>query len=129
MHDHHETDKEFDIAQLFLNSTPSRDENRVLTPTIITKSFASTPPLTISLGIDASPGCGGIAWPAAEVSWCQVFVKALFTSLQVLANYLVHKRTFCDNKCIIELGSGTGLVGLVAAVLSPSSEVWLTDQA
>lgn len=30
---------------------------------------------------------------------------------------------------IVELGSGTGLVGIVAALLEPSAEVWATDQA
>ena len=26
------------------------------------------PPVSIKLAVDASPGCGGIAWPAGEVS-------------------------------------------------------------
>jgi hypothetical protein len=28
---------------------------------------ASQPPITITLSVDASPGCGGIAWPAGQV--------------------------------------------------------------
>lgn len=27
-------------------------------------------PITITLAVDASPGCGGIAWPAGEVRPC-----------------------------------------------------------
>lgn len=30
---------------------------------------------------------------------------------------------------MLELGSGTGLVGIAAALLEPSAEVWATDQA
>ncbi|RDB23258.1 Protein-lysine N-methyltransferase EFM6 [Hypsizygus marmoreus] len=59
-------------------------------------------PISISLAVDASPGCGGIAWPAG----------------QVLSSYLVKKGpSFLSNKTVLELGSGTGLVGLVAAKL------------
>ncbi|TFK74502.1 hypothetical protein BDN72DRAFT_759811 [Pluteus cervinus] len=67
----------------------------------------------ISLAVDATPGCGGIAWPAGEV----------------LSRYLVYKGpTYVQSKSILELGSGTGLVGLVAAKLGCPS-VWITDQA
>ncbi|KAF8845623.1 hypothetical protein BDN67DRAFT_961214 [Paxillus ammoniavirescens] len=66
----------------------------------------------ITLKVDASPGCGGIAWPAGEV----------------LANYLtIRGEGYCKGRSILELGSGTGLVGLVAAALG--GDVWITDQA
>jgi methylase of polypeptide subunit release factors len=29
----------------------------------------------------------------------------------------------------VELGSGTGLVGIVSALLEPTATVWATDQA
>jgi predicted nicotinamide N-methyase len=29
---------------------------------------------------------------------------------------------------VLELGSGTGLVGIAAALLEPSADVWVTDQ-
>ncbi|KAF8351197.1 putative methyltransferase-domain-containing protein [Amanita rubescens] len=67
-------------------------------------------PISISLFMDASPGCGGIAWPAG----------------QILSNYIV-KRGLLQGKTILELGSGTGLVGLVAGKLG--AKVWITDQA
>lgn len=48
--------------------------------------------------------------------------------LQVLANYLTQRgEDYCTGRAILELGSGTGLVGLVAGKLG--GKVWITDQA
>lgn len=72
------------------------------------------PPLhvPIKLWIDASPGCGGRAWPAGEV----------------LSRYLIATRAASlRKKRVVELGSGTGLVGLVAGLLGANVDV--TDQA
>ncbi|KAK0191298.1 hypothetical protein F5146DRAFT_594894 [Armillaria mellea] len=47
---------------------------------------------------------------------------------RILANYLVQRdRSFLEDKTVLELGSGTGLVGIVAARLG--AKVWVTDQA
>lgn len=68
--------------------------------------------LTLKLMVDAGPGCGGIAWPAGEV----------------LSQYLVHRgQEYLHGRRVLELGSGTGLVGLVAAKLGASGVV-MTDQ-
>ncbi|EMD41005.1 hypothetical protein CERSUDRAFT_111574 [Gelatoporia subvermispora B] len=67
-------------------------------------------PVVIKLSVDASPGCGGIAWPAGEV----------------LSRYIA-RRGSLKGKRIVELGSGTGLVGLVAGVLG--ARTCITDQA
>ncbi|GMK54392.1 hypothetical protein CspeluHIS016_0109780 [Cutaneotrichosporon spelunceum] len=71
----------------------------------------------VRLKVDAGPGCGGIAWPAGEV----------------LTAYLAHRHARAPHhlhgKRVLELGSGTGLVGIAAAMLEPSAEVWVTDQA
>ncbi|KAJ7122745.1 putative methyltransferase-domain-containing protein [Mycena epipterygia] len=68
--------------------------------------------ITIDLVLDATPGCGGVAWPAGEV----------------LAQYLVNQvPNYLQGKNVLELGSGTGLVGLCAAMLG--GNVCLTDQA
>jgi len=70
-------------------------------------------PLSIALHVDASPGCGGLAWPAG----------------QILANYLVQKGPeYFQAKNIVEVGSGTGLVGLVVGAFR-NADVWITDQA
>ncbi|KAF9057446.1 putative methyltransferase-domain-containing protein [Panaeolus papilionaceus] len=70
-------------------------------------------PLPISLHVDAAPGCGGLAWPAG----------------QILGSYLVQKGpVYIQDKTILELGSGTGLVGLVVGALG-SMTTWITDQA
>ncbi|KAI0092566.1 putative methyltransferase-domain-containing protein [Irpex rosettiformis] len=63
----------------------------------------------IRLLVDASPGCGGIAWPAGEV----------------LSSFITRQPSL-KAKNVLELGSGTGLVGLVAAKLG--ADVWITDQ-
>jgi hypothetical protein len=69
-------------------------------------------PINVKLLVDAGPGCGGIAWPAGEV----------------LSQYLVHRGPeFMQGRRVLELGSGTGLVGLVAAQLG-ASKVTITDQ-
>ncbi|KAJ3758049.1 putative methyltransferase-domain-containing protein [Lentinula raphanica] len=70
-------------------------------------------PISINLQVDASPGCGGIVWPAG----------------QILSNYLIKQGSdFMQGKHVVELGSGTGLVGLIAAKLG-AGRVWITDQA
>ncbi|WVW81088.1 hypothetical protein I302_103079 [Kwoniella bestiolae CBS 10118] len=71
----------------------------------------------VRLKVDAGPGCGGIAWPSGEV----------------LSRYIAYRHgldpSCLQNKKILELGSGTGLVGIVAGILEPSCEVWVTDQS
>jgi predicted nicotinamide N-methyase len=51
---------------------------------------------------------------------------------QVLSNYLAYKHAnepeYLEGKSIVELGSGTGLVGLVAGLLEPTARIWITDQ-
>lgn len=96
---------------------------------MIQLSFPTESPLvSISLKVDASPGCGGIAWPAGEV--CD-FVRILEQpphAMQVLSNYITFRGIeYLNKKKIVELGSGTGLVGLVAGALGGT--VWITDQA
>ncbi|KAI0028306.1 putative methyltransferase-domain-containing protein [Vararia minispora EC-137] len=70
------------------------------------------PPIRLTLAVDAAPGCGGITWPAGEV----------------LARYLARRGPRAlKGKRILELGSGTGLVGILAGALG--ADVWITDQA
>ncbi|KAB8199676.1 putative methyltransferase-domain-containing protein [Aspergillus parasiticus] len=65
---------------------------------------------------DLKEGCGGQLWPAG----------------MVLARYLLHQhRSDFNNKTIVELGAGGGLVGLAVARGCDigSSSVYITDQA
>ena len=84
--------------------------------------------VSISLYMDASPGCGGVTWPAGQV---YLYVRPIFYNThpsKILSNYIVKKGSeFLERKTIVELGSGTGLVGLVAGKLG--AKVWITDQA
>ncbi|KAL1741586.1 putative methyltransferase-domain-containing protein [Schizophyllum fasciatum] len=69
-------------------------------------------PVNIQLKVDASPGCGGMHWPAG----------------QTLANYLAWRGAHAlAGRTAVELGAGTGLVGFVAGALGAS--VLITDQA
>ncbi|KAL7282076.1 hypothetical protein ACG7TL_003545 [Trametes sanguinea] len=111
-------------------------------------AFPASPPgpghIAIKLSVDASPGCGGIAWPAGEVSLPSFFLSVALACAcshvlnkctvlcagecvsQVLASY-ISRRGSLQGKNVLELGSGTGLVGLVAGKLG--ARVWITDQA
>lgn len=130
----------------------------------------------VRLKVDAGPGCGGIAWPAGEVSQslssflarsasqrtagvsavsrfsdmalsastemgrahCRLHrvharkLRGRVTDNQVLSRYIAYRHEVDPSKLagkkVLELGSGTGLVGIVAAMLEPTSEVWVTDQ-
>ena len=88
--------------------------------------YANT--LSVQLHIDAAPGCGGIAWPAGDVRVCPLSSDYSIQLLsQVLAQYLARRYPHVLNdKIVLELGSGTGLVGLVAARLGAT--VFITDQ-
>lgn len=71
----------------------------------------------VRLKVDAKPGCGGVAWPAGEV----------------LSRYIAYRHSLDPSilagRTVIELGSGTGLVGIAAALLEDTTDVWITDQA
>ncbi|EIM88167.1 uncharacterized protein STEHIDRAFT_95156 [Stereum hirsutum FP-91666 SS1] len=81
-------------------------------------------PISIKLAVDASPGCGGIAWPAGEVLARHIARRADPSSDG--ASFGSTKSPLA-NINVLELGSGTGLVGLVAALLG-AKHVWITDQ-
>lgn len=70
----------------------------------------------VSLLLDVSTGCGGKIWPAA----------------QVLGQYIAGKREELavrwKGKTVVELGSGTGLVGFLLAQMGVGCETWVTDQ-
>lgn len=75
---------------------------------------------TVHLNMDMSAGCGGKIWPAAEV----------------LGAYIAASRTRCGaaaahpwrGKTVVELGSGTGLLGFLVAKMGIGCDVWITDQ-
>ena len=72
------------------------------------------------------------SWAGVELSMqaaCRLLLTCRLVFSQILASYLVQKGpSYIRSKHILELGSGTGLVGLVAGVLG-DTDVWITDQA
>lgn len=70
----------------------------------------------VCLLLDVTNGCGGKIWPAA----------------QVLGAYLTGRRDELSrrwkDKTVVELGSGTGLVGFVVAKMRLGATTWITDQ-
>ncbi|KAE8348089.1 putative methyltransferase-domain-containing protein [Aspergillus coremiiformis] len=103
-------DDHFDVCESFV---PARDVERVRRTEISFDGLLKEP---LSLKEDLKEGCGGQVWPAG----------------MVLARYLLRQHRFnFNNKTIVELGAGGGLVGLAVARgcdLS-SSSIYVTDQA
>ncbi|CED84151.1 Putative N2,N2-dimethylguanosine tRNA methyltransferase [Phaffia rhodozyma] len=56
------------------------------------------------LAIDASPGCGGVVWPAGE------------------------QPDLLAGKNVLELGAGTGILALVLGLKEPRANIYATDQ-
>ncbi len=77
----------------------------------------------VTLRLDVTNGCGGKIWPAAEVLGAYIASSP-------------HYRTISSSgvsawkgKTVVELGSGTGLVGLLVARMGlATAGVWITDQ-
>lgn len=94
---------------------PSRPPTAPESEVTLSYAYTADRSIDVKLAVDAGPGCGGIAWPAGEV----------------LSRYLCWKHaqdaTYLKGKKVIELGSGTGLVGLVAGLLEQQVECWITD--
>ena len=121
------SDSDSSLHPQILPDQPHSIHNETRNLTFFNQRQAST---TISLAVDASPGCGGITWPAGEVRLHLTDSQTLAPLYvwQVLSRYIVKKGpAYIKNKTVLELGSGTGLVGLVAAKLG--GKVWITDQA
>ncbi|KAJ1020691.1 hypothetical protein NDA16_004083 [Ustilago loliicola] len=90
----------------------------------------------VALKLDMSTGCGGKIWPAAEVLGAYIAAKYSHPEEgngkedEGEANKGYNKNNFdWRGKAIIELGSGTGLVGyLVHALSLTNTRIYVTDQ-
>ena len=91
----------------------------------------------VHLKLDMSTGCGGKIWPAAEVLGAYIAAKYSTSTASppleaqgLTANTGYNKHHFdWRHKTIVELGSGTGLVGyLVHALSLDGCRIYVTDQ-
>ncbi len=85
--------------------------------------------IVIKKSYTLSPGCGGERVPSTSVTVQEVmdpnFGFYTWPSAKMLASFLWRRPRICADRAVVELGSGTGLVGAVAA--KQSQQVLLTD--
>lgn len=75
----------------------------------------------IYLTLDMTSGCGGKIWPAAEV------LGAYIASMMQRTHTTLDTHPWRGKK-IVELGSGTGLVGFLVSKIGCGATTWITDQ-
>jgi len=80
----------------------------------------------IYLNLDMSSGCGGKIWPAAEM--LGAYIASMPSRYAPDASDLALERHPWRGKTIVELGSGTGLIGFLVAKLGIGCTTWITDQ-
>ena len=84
--------------------------------------------INVQILVDSFPGCGGVVWPAGQVYHYYLiqFIMIIISS-QHLASFLADRGTASlRGRHVLELGSGTGFVGILAAMLG--AKVCITDQ-
>ncbi|KAJ3067024.1 hypothetical protein HDU99_003657 [Rhizoclosmatium hyalinum] len=95
-----ESDSDNDVFAI----EPEKEPEQCRIGTSVGFSFDNYP-RTINIAEDSSGGCGGKTWEAATV----------------LSDYLVHRYTqnksFLKGLNIVELGAGTGVVGILAGMM------------
>jgi ribosomal protein L11 methylase PrmA len=75
----------------------------------------------VVLDLDVRNGCGGRIWPSARV--LGQFLAGPASPIRAGEG-----SAWGRGKHVIELGSGTGLLGFLAAKLAPEATVYVTDQ-
>ncbi|EPQ29388.1 uncharacterized protein PFL1_03143 [Pseudozyma flocculosa PF-1] len=83
----------------------------------------------VVLTLDMTEGCGGKIWPAAEV--LGAYIASKHAPAASSSSYSSAESTTSSGwkgKTVVELGSGTGLVGFLVAKMGLGCRVWVTDQ-
>lgn len=105
------------------------EEESVMTSAIVPKADdpASKPhEYPIYLKMDMTSGCGGKIWPAAEV--LGAYIASMPSRYAPDAPDLALAQHPWHGKTVVELGSGTGLIGFLVAKLGVGCTTWITDQ-
>ncbi|WFD02731.1 Protein-lysine N-methyltransferase efm6 [Malassezia obtusa] len=94
--------------------------------TTVERQDAPLPPArpdayAICLTLDMTSGCGGTIWPAAEV--LGAYIASMMTRTHTTPDTHPWR-----GKTIVELGSGTGLIGFLVAQIGCGATTWITDQ-
>ncbi|WFC98392.1 Protein-lysine N-methyltransferase efm6 [Malassezia yamatoensis] len=90
-------------------------------PTVRNETQDDDPSYKILLTLNMKSGCGGTIWPAAEV------LGAYIASIMTRTNTSLSSHPW-RGKTIVELGSGTGLIGFLVAKIGAGTRTWITDQ-
>ena len=72
-----EDDSDQDSSAHLVPAQPPSIRDQTIELTFHASADTTVPaPVTIKLAVDASPGCGGIAWPAGEVRACAFYRRS-----------------------------------------------------
>ncbi|GAK63933.1 uncharacterized protein PAN0_004d2142 [Moesziomyces antarcticus] len=88
----------------------------------------------VHLKLDMTTGCGGKIWPAAEVLGAYIAAKYSSPAAAAGAQQQEQQEDFNNHgwdwrgKTVLELGSGTGLVGFLVHAMQLQAKVYVTDQ-
>lgn len=104
-------------------------------PTTVATSDAAVPAeprcyrdaYPVFLLLDMTKGCGGKIWPAAEV--LGAYIASMPMRYAPGSADLALARHPWRGKRIVELGSGTGLIGFLVAKIGCGCTTWITDQS
>ncbi|WFD31410.1 Protein-lysine N-methyltransferase efm6 [Malassezia sp. CBS 17886] len=95
---------------------------------------AAAPPLArthtqyaVRLRLDMSAGCGGTIWPAAEVLGAYIASMPQRHAPRRAPDSALDGHPW-RHKTVVELGSGTGLLGFFVAKIGCRCATWITDQ-
>ena len=107
-------------------STAPDVEPRVVSTRDLESDTQAQQEYRIHLRLDMTNGCGGKIWPAAEV--LGAYIASMPSRYAPHATDLALAQHPWRGKTVVELGSGTGLIGFLVAKIGVGCKTWITDQ-